>query len=57
MIGFLGDNVIAHERKAYVNLYWNLVPYPLKMSYILPPEERAEALISFIEALLLIDKD
>jgi len=58
MIGFLGDNVIVHERKAYVNLYGVLVPYPLENGlYVLPPEERAEALISFIETLLSIDKD
>jgi len=58
MIGFLGDNVIVHERKAYVNLCKVFVPYPLENGlYVLPPEERAEALISFIEALLSLDKD
>jgi len=58
MIGFLGNNVVAHERRAYVNLYGALVPYPLENGlYVLPPEERAEALISFIEVLLSLDKD
>jgi len=58
MIGFLGNNVVARERSAYVNLHEVLVPYPLENGlYVLPLEERAEALISFIEVLLSIDKD
>jgi len=58
MVGFLGDNAIVHERKAYVQLGGAFVPYPIENSlYVLPPEERVEALISFIEALLSLDKD
>jgi len=58
MIGLLGNNIVAHERRAYVNLHGVLVPYPLENGlYVLPPEERAEALISFIEVFLSLDKD
>jgi len=58
MIELLGNNVSRHERRAYINLHNVLVPYPLENGlYVLPPEERAEAITSFIETLLSIDED
>lgn len=58
MLDLLGDNVISHERRSYVLLDKLFVPYPLENGlYVLPPEERAEALITFIEAMLSMGKD
>jgi len=58
MLDLLGDNVISHERRSYVLLDKLFVPYPLENGlYVLPPEERAEALITFIEAVLSMGKD
>ena len=52
LLSLLGDNCVKHERRAFVKLR-DLVPYPLETGlYALPPEERAEALIDFLETLL-----
>jgi len=49
----LGGNVWAVERRAFVLLGGLFVPYPLENGlYVLPPEERAEALVSFLEAYM-----
>jgi len=58
MLDLLGGNVISHERRSYVLLDKLFVPYPLENGlYVLPPEERAEALIDFIEAMFSMGKD
>jgi len=58
LLSLLGDNVISHERKSYVLLDKFFVPYPLENGlYVLPPEERAEAFINFMEAMLSMEKD
>ncbi|MCS7111905.1 MAG: hypothetical protein RMI45_00600 [Ignisphaera sp.] len=57
MLNFLSGNVVEHERKSYVQLNGVFIPYPFENGlYVLPPEERAEALASLIEALLSLDK-
>jgi len=51
MLLLLDKNLIKHQRKTYVLLGSIFIPYPLENGlYVLPPEERAEALISFLEA-------
>ncbi|MEM1990702.1 MAG: FAD-dependent oxidoreductase [Candidatus Bathyarchaeia archaeon] len=51
ILSFLGGNFIIHQRCAKVLLGSIFVPYPLENGlYVLPPEERAEALIHFLEA-------
>jgi len=58
LLSLLGDNVISHERRSYVLFDKVFVPYPLENGlYMLPPEERAEALINFMEAILSMGKD
>ncbi|MEM0469488.1 MAG: FAD-dependent oxidoreductase [Desulfurococcaceae archaeon] len=53
MLSMLGNNVCSHTRLSYVKLMETLVPYPLENGlYVLPVEERYEALVSFLEALL-----
>jgi len=53
MLRLLKDNIVSHERAVYVMLGSTLVPYPLENGlYVLPPEDRAEALISFFEVLI-----
>jgi len=53
MLELLGDNVWAVERRAFVLLGGLFVPYPLENGlYVLPPEERAEALVSFLEVYM-----
>lgn len=53
MLSFLGNNVIAHRRRAYVLVEEKLVPYPFENGiWALPPKKRANILISFLEALL-----
>jgi len=54
MLGnFLKGEYVVHQRRAFILLGKTIVPYPLENGlYILPPSERAEALISFLEALL-----
>lgn len=57
ILGLLRDNVIAHERRSHVLLGGTLVPYPLENGlHALPPEVRAEALSSYVEALLSMNK-
>jgi len=47
----LNGNFVKHARKTYVLLNSMFVPYPLENGlYVLPPEERAEALVYFLEA-------
>ena len=44
-------NYVKHERRTFIRLGERHVPYPLETGlYALPPEERAEALIDFLEA-------
>jgi len=53
MLDLLGGNVWAVERRAFVLLGGLFVPYPLENGlYVLPPEERAEALVSFLEVYM-----
>ena len=53
MLSFLGDNVVVHRRKTYIYLDNTFVPYPFENGiWVLPPEIRAEILVSFIETLL-----
>lgn len=56
MLLLLGKNFVKRQRKAYVLFDSTFVPYPIENSlYVLPPEERAEALIFFLEALFSRD--
>jgi len=58
LLSLLGDNVVKHERRAYVLLDGLYVPYPLESGlYVLPPEERLEAVVAFVEALLSTGRD
>ena len=51
MLALLNGNYVKHERRTFIRLGERLVPYPLETGlYALPPEERAEALIDFLEA-------
>jgi len=53
MLLLLKDNSIKHFRNSYVRINSSFVPYPLENGlYALPQDERAEALISFLEAWL-----
>jgi protoporphyrinogen oxidase len=56
MLSFLDKDSISHQRKTYVLLGSIFVPYPFENGlYVLPPEERTEALISFLEVSLSRD--
>ncbi|MEM0054513.1 MAG: FAD-dependent oxidoreductase [Nitrososphaeria archaeon] len=58
ILSFLGGNFVIRQRCAKVLLGSTFVPYPLENGlYVLPPEERAEALIHFLEAWTSRDKD
>jgi len=51
MLSLLDKNLVKRQRKTYVLLDLTFVPYPFENGlYVLPPEERAEALIHFLEA-------
>jgi len=53
LTSFLGNNIIKHYRKAFIQLHHVFVPYPFENGlYTLPPSLRAEILVSFIESLL-----
>ncbi|MCC6019322.1 MAG: FAD-dependent oxidoreductase [Candidatus Verstraetearchaeota archaeon] len=53
MLSILDNKVITHERKAFILLDDLFVPYPFENGlHVLPPELRAEAFISFMEAQL-----
>jgi len=58
MLSFLENNVIEHHRKSYIYLDDIFVPYPFENGiWVLPPERRAEILVSFVETLLERAKD
>lgn len=58
MLTLLSENFVKHQRKAYVLLGSAFVPYPIENNlYILPQEERAEAITFFLETLLSRDAD
>ena len=58
LVEFLRGNYITHNRQTFILLGKTLVPYPLENGlFVLPAEERAEALISFMEALLSLGKE
>lgn len=58
ILDLLAGNCIPHSRKSFVRLGQHLVPYPFENGlYALPPEERAEALVSFLEAFFSLDRD
>jgi len=58
LVGLLENNIATLERRAYVLLNEFFVPYPLENGlYVLPIEERLEAITTFIEALLSLHKD
>lgn len=53
MLGFLGGNVVEHERRSYVLYEGFKAPYPLENGlHAMPPSVRAELLVGFVEALL-----
>lgn len=54
MIGLLEGNVVKNVRQSFVKIKNLLVPYPLETGlYVLPPEERFEALRSFLETFIV----
>jgi protoporphyrinogen oxidase len=56
MLSLINKNFVSHQRKTYVLLGSTFVPYPFENGlHVLPPEERTEALISFLEVLLSRD--
>lgn len=56
MLSLLEDNYVKHKRRTFIKLEQRLVPYPLETGlYALPPQERAEALIEFLEAMFSRD--
>lgn len=58
IIEFLNNEIVSHIRSSYIILKNLFVPYPLENGlYVLPPEDRAEALISYLEALLSLDEN
>jgi len=58
LLNLLGSNHVKHTRRAFVRLGSELVPYPFETGlYALPPEVRAEALITFLEAWLSRETD
>ena len=58
MLSTLNNEVITHERKAFILLNELFIPYPFENGlYVLPPELRAEAFISFMEAQLTRPKN
>lgn len=53
ILSLLGGNHIEHERKSYVLYKGVKVPYPFENGlYALPPHERAEMVVGFVEAML-----
>ncbi len=53
ILSFLDGNVSLHERKSYILLNGESIPYPFENSlYALPPTTRGEILVSFVESLL-----
>jgi len=58
ILSLLGRNVVKNQRRAYVLLDSLFIPYPFENGlYALPLEERAEALINYLETLLARDRD
>lgn len=58
MLSFLGDNVVSHRRRTFVYLDGEYVPYPFENGiWSLPPQVRAEILVSFVETLIERAKD
>ncbi|MEM1830097.1 MAG: FAD-dependent oxidoreductase [Desulfurococcaceae archaeon] len=58
ILSVLGDNICSHNRLSYVKLMKSLVPYPFENGlYVLPVEERYEALVSFLEALFSLSEN
>ncbi|MEM2299515.1 MAG: FAD-dependent oxidoreductase [Thermofilaceae archaeon] len=57
MLELLSSNYTPHSRKSFVRMGHHFIPYPIENGlYVLPPEERAEALVSFLEALLSLEE-
>lgn len=53
LLGFLKDNHIQHERKTYILINHDFIPYPFENSLnVMPPEIRGEVLVAFVESLL-----
>ncbi|MCS7104162.1 MAG: FAD-dependent oxidoreductase [Thermofilaceae archaeon] len=58
LLSLLPDNWSTNVRKSFVRLNSMFIPYPFENGlYVLPPEDRAEALISFLEAFFSLEKD
>lgn len=58
MLELLADGYVTHSRRSFVRLGEHLIPYPLENGlHVLPPDERAEALTSFLEAFLALDRE
>lgn len=56
ILSYLNGEFIQHNRVAEILINSTYVPYPLENGlYVLPPEERYEALVNFIEAMLSRD--
>ena len=53
LLGFLGENIVRHERKSYILYRGYKVPYPFENGlHVLPPDLRAEMLVGFVEKLV-----
>lgn len=51
MLSFLNDSTFISSRKSFVRLSNQLIPYPIENNLnVLPPKDRVNALISFLEA-------
>jgi len=58
LLGLLGVNVVRNVRSSFVDLKGKLVPYPIETGlYVLPPEDRFEAVKSFLEAMFSRSRD
>ena len=53
MLMFLGNNVVEHRRRTYIYLDNVFVSYPFENGmWILPPDIRADILVSFVKTLI-----
>lgn len=58
LIELLGANVVRNARSSFIELKGKLIPYPIETGlHVLPPEDRFEAVKSFLEVMLSRCKD
>ncbi|MEM3974826.1 MAG: FAD-dependent oxidoreductase [Ignisphaera sp.] len=58
LIRLLGVNVVRNVRSSFIVLKGKLIPYPIETGlYVLPPEDRFEAVRSFLEAMFSRSRD